>query len=130
MPLVGVLVLAVLFDKVRSTIITVVIAVGACAAIWIGANLLFDQARDRWQRFNTLWFGVLGALLAIVLHGNGLTLGSGGGVWSWLLGPLVGGAAFGAVGFLLAQTEDPRTAPHHLDRRLRDHRGGDRAAAA
>ncbi len=105
--LVGALVLAVLFSKVRSTIVTVVIAVAACAGIWIGANLLFDQARDRWQRFNTLWFGVLGALLAIVLHGNGLTLGSGGGAWTWLLGPLAGGAAFGAVGFLLAQTEDP-----------------------
>jgi ABC-type sugar transport system permease subunit len=105
--LVGALVLAVLFGKIRSTIITVVIAVGACAAIWIGANLLFDQARGRWQRFNTLSFGALGALLAIVVHGNGLTIGSEGGVWSWLLGPLAGAAAFGAVGFLLAQTDDP-----------------------
>jgi ABC-type sugar transport system permease subunit len=105
--LVGALVLAILFGKVRSTVLTVVIAVAGCAGIWIGANLLFDQARNRWQRFNTLWFGVLGVLLAIVLHGNGLTLASEGGVWSWLLGPLAGGAAFGAIGFLLAQTEDP-----------------------
>jgi ABC-type sugar transport system permease subunit len=106
--LIGALVLAVLFDKIRSTIITVVIAVAACAAIWIGANLLFDQARSRWQRFNTLWFGVMGAVLGILLHGNGLTIGSGGGVWSWLLGPLLGGIAFGAIGFLLAQIDDPR----------------------
>ncbi len=85
-----------------------IVAVSACAAIWIGANLLFDQARGRWQRFNTLWFGTLGALLGIVLHGNGLTVGSGGGVWSWILGPLAGGIAFGTIGFLLAQNDDPQ----------------------
>jgi alpha-glucoside transport system permease protein len=106
--LVVLIVMAVLFDRIRSTVITVVVAVSACAAIWIGANLLFDQARNRWQRFNTLWFGTLGALLGIVLHGNGLTIGSEGGVWSWILGPLLGGIAFGAIGFLLAQTDDPR----------------------
>ena len=102
------IVLAILSDKVRSTIITVVVAVAACAAIWIGANLLFDQARGRWQRFNTLRFAALGALLGIVLHGDGLTIGSEGGPLTWILGPLVGGVAFGAVGFLLAQTDDPQ----------------------
>ena len=88
--LVAALVMAILFDKVRSTILTVVVAVAACAAIWIGANLLFDQARGRWQRFNTLRFAALGFLLGIVLHGNGLTIGSEGGIWSWVLGPLAG----------------------------------------
>ena len=104
--LVGVLVLAVLFGKIRSTVITVVVAVAVCAGIWIGANLLFDQTRDHWQRFNTLWFGTLGALLGIVLQGNRLTLSSGGGFFSWVLGPLVAGLAFGAIGFVLAGTED------------------------
>lgn len=106
--LVAALVMAILFDRVRSTIITVVVAVAACAAIWIGANLLFDQARGRWQRFNTLRFATLGFLLGIVLHGNGLTIGSDGGIWSWIIGPLLGGVAFGAIGFLLAQTDDPQ----------------------
>lgn len=106
--LVGTLVLAVLFDKIRSTIFTVIVAVSACAAIWIGANLLFDQVRGRWQRFNTLWFGTLGVLLGIVLHGNGLTIGSEGGTLSWVLGPLLGGVAFGTIGYLLAQTDDPQ----------------------
>ena len=127
--LIGALVLAVLFDKVRSTIITVVVAVAACAAIWIGANLLFDQARNRLQRFNTLWFGTLGALLGVLLHGNGLTLGSEGGTLAWVVGPLLGGVAFGAIGFLLAGTDDPDAAAHHLDRRLRHHRCGDRFVA-
>jgi ABC-type sugar transport system permease subunit len=106
--LIGALVLAVLFDKLRSTIVTVVVAVSACAAIWIGANLLYDQARGRFRRFNALRFGAVGALLGIVLHGNGLTLGSEGGTTSWVVGPLVGGLAFGAIGFLLAATDDPQ----------------------
>jgi len=105
--LVGALVLAILFDKVRSTVITVAVAVAACAGIWIGANLLFDQARGRWQRFNTLWFGVFGFVLGVVLHGNGITLGSGDTFLTWLIGPLLGAVTFGTIGFLLAQTEDP-----------------------
>jgi alpha-glucoside transport system permease protein len=106
--LIGALVLAILFDKVRSTVITVIVAVAACAGIWIGANLLFDQTRERWQRFNTLWFGVFGFSLGVVLHGNGLTLGSSDTFLTWIIGPLIGAVAFGAIGFLLAQTEDPR----------------------
>jgi ABC-type sugar transport system permease subunit len=103
---IALLVMVILFDKIRSTIFTVLIAVTACAAIWIGANLLFDQARDRWQRFSTLAFASLGALLGIIVHGNGLTLGSGGGFLSWVLGPLLGAAFFGALGFVLATTDD------------------------
>ncbi|MEM9515089.1 MAG: ABC transporter permease subunit [Actinomycetota bacterium] len=106
--LVGALVLAVLFGKVRSTIITVVIAVAACAAIWIGANLLFDQARERWQRFQTLWFGLFGLVLGVLLHGNLLTLGSGTGFLTWVVGPLVGALAFGGLGYVLAVTDDER----------------------
>jgi alpha-glucoside transport system permease protein len=104
----GLIVLAVQVDKIRSTIVTVVVAVSVCAAIWIGANLLFDQARGHWQRFNTLWFGTGGVLLGVVLHGNGLTIGSEGGLWSFLLGPVLGGVAFGTIGFLMARTDDPR----------------------
>ena len=59
--LVGALVLAVLFGKVRSTVITVGIAVAGCAGIWIGANLLFDQARDR-RDIGGLLLGVEGKL--------------------------------------------------------------------
>ncbi len=105
---VGIVLLAIFFDKIRSTLITVIVAVAACAAIWIGANILFDQARDRWQRFLTIAMGVLGVILAILLHGNGLTVGSGDSFLAWVIGPLIGGVAFGALGFVLAQTDDPR----------------------
>ncbi len=99
--------MAILFAKIRSTIFTVVLAVGGCAAIWIGANLLFNQARNRWQRFNTIRFAVVGALLGVVLHGNGLTIGSQGGFLNWLIGPVLGAAVFAGLGFVLAQTDQP-----------------------
>ena len=57
--------------KIRTTIITVLVAVGASAAIWIGANLLFDQVRQRWLTFSTIVFAIVGALVGITLHGNG-----------------------------------------------------------
>jgi ABC-type sugar transport system permease subunit len=104
--LIGALVLAILFGKVRTTIITVVVAVTFCAAIWIGANLLFDQARDHWVRFNTLRFASFGVLLGIVLHGNLLTHGSGEGFLAWIVGPVIGAVTVGAIGFALSQTDD------------------------
>ena len=105
---IGLIVMAVLFEKIRSTVITVVVAVAVCAAIWIGANLLFDQTRERWQRFSAIAFAVVGAVVGTILHGNGITLGSGGGFLPWLLGPLVGGVLAGALGFFLAQTDDQK----------------------
>ena len=95
-------------DKVRSTLITVLVAVSASAAIWIGANLLFNQVRNRYRLFSGLAFGVVGFLLGMVLHGNLITVGSGQGVLPWILGPLVGAAAFAGLGLLLADTDDPQ----------------------
>jgi alpha-glucoside transport system permease protein len=107
-----VLVLALVYwafveEKIRSTAVTVVIAVAASAGIWIGANLLFNQVRGRWLFFQTTAFAVVGAVLGIMLHGNLVTIGSGSGFLSWVIGPLAGAASFGAVGYLLGRTEDP-----------------------
>ena len=95
-------------EKIRSTLLTVIIAVGASAGIWIGANLLFNQVRGRWQLFNTIAFGVVGAILGIALHGNLVTIGSGTGFLTWVVGPAAGAAAFGGLGYVLAGTDDPR----------------------
>jgi ABC-type sugar transport system permease subunit len=98
---------AALEPKLRSTIVTVAIAVVATGGIWVLANLLFNQVRSRWERFSVLAFGALGAVLGMLLHGNLLTLGSGKGFLTWILGPLVGAAAFGGLGAALAVTDDP-----------------------
>jgi len=92
--------------KMRSTVFTVVISVVASAALWVGANLLFNETRERWQRFLAIAFGVLGALLGVLLHGNRLTLGSGSGFLTWVVGPLVGAAVFVGIGAALARTND------------------------
>ena len=52
-------------------------------------------------------FGIVGALVGIVLHGNRITLGSGTGFLTWVVGPLAGAVAFGALGLALARTDDP-----------------------
>ena len=93
-------------EKVRGTLLTVIIAVAASAGIWIGANLLFNQVRGRWQFFNTVAFAIIGAIVGIVLHGNLVTIGSGDGFLTWVVGPLAGAVAFGALGLALARTDD------------------------
>ena len=93
--------------KIRTTFVTVVIAVAASAGIWIGANLLFDQVRVHWTRFMVIASAVVGAIVGIVLHGNLVTIGSGEGFFTWVVGPLAGAAAFGALGYGLAVTDDP-----------------------
>ena len=93
--------------KVRSTLVTVFIAVAASAALWIGANLLFNQVRHRWTLFSGIAFGTVGFLLGVALHGNLITLGSGDGFLPWVIGPLVGAAVLVALGLLLARTDDP-----------------------
>ncbi len=98
---------AILEPKIWSTIVTVVVSVIATGGLWVLANLLFNQVRNQWLRFSALAFGGLGALLGIVLHGNGVTVGSGGGFLTWILGPLVGALAFGAVGVAMAINDDP-----------------------
>lgn len=98
--------------KIISTLITVVVAVTASAAIWVGANLIFNQVRHRWSRFNGLVFGVLGFVLGVVLAGNRVTRGSVGeplgGFLHWVWLPLLLAVVLGAVGVMLTRTDDDR----------------------
>ncbi len=61
-----------LFDKIISTLISVAIAVGASAGLWIGANLLFEQATKNWQRFQALAAASISAVIFFALDGNRL----------------------------------------------------------
>ena len=93
--------------KIRTTVTTVVIAVGASAGLWIGANLLFDLVRPKWLTFSTIVYAIVGTIVGITLHGNLVTIGSGTGFLTWVIGPLAGAASFGALGLALARTDDP-----------------------
>jgi hypothetical protein len=105
--LVGLVAWATVEDKIRSTVITVVVAVAASAGLWIGANLLFNQARERWRIFNGIAWGSIGFILGVFLHGNQVTLGSGQGFFVWVVGPLLGFASFGALGYVLSGIDEP-----------------------
>jgi alpha-glucoside transport system permease protein len=98
-------------DMIR-TLIKVAVAIVLSAALFVGANLLFDQAYPRWTRFNTLIGAISGFLGYAVLENNGLlrelydkrvtVLGSDPfDINAWLWG-LIGGAALGLVMFLLS----------------------------
>jgi ABC-type sugar transport system permease subunit len=109
-------------DMVETTL-KVALAVAFTGALWVGANVLFDQAYAHWARFNTLIGAILGFVGYFLAEANG-TLRSliddpvrvaGQGVFNdftgWrtepldvngLLWGLVGGASLGLVMFLLS----------------------------
>jgi ABC-type sugar transport system permease subunit len=73
--LIAVVILLVLFllykeSKARSTLLTVIVAVAGSAAVWVAANLLFNQVRGHWQRFTTLLYASVTFAVAAILGGN------------------------------------------------------------
>ena len=94
------------------TLVKVTAAVVLSGALFVGANLLFDLAYDRWTLFNTIIGAVGGFVLYGVLDNDGLLrslydrrvniLGQGPfdvNGWLWAL---IGGAALALVMFLLS----------------------------
>ncbi len=100
--------------KVIETLILIVLAVGASAVLWIGANLVFDQARDHWRRFSALITFLVGFAGLLVLQGNRLlrSLGPGaddiGKFGELIATPILGGLVVGAIGAYMSNTESPR----------------------
>jgi ABC-type sugar transport system permease subunit len=100
--------------KIITTLITVVVAVAASAGLWIGANLVFNQVRNKWRLFSTIVFGVMGFVVGVLLAGNRAIAGSVAGEddgalakfgqWVWF--PLILGAAAAVIGMLLSSAED------------------------
>jgi alpha-glucoside transport system permease protein len=108
---------------IAQTALKVAVIVVFTAALWVGANLLFDQAYDHWTRFNTVIGVTAGFLGYFVLEANGLfrslfdkrvNVGGQGlfdDVTGWVTQPLaingllwglIGAAALGLVMFLLS----------------------------
>ncbi|MBA3287403.1 MAG: sugar ABC transporter permease [Acidimicrobiia bacterium] len=99
-------------DKVISTLLAVVIAIGVSAGIWVVANLVFNQARRNWRVFNAIIFASTGFLVGALLAGNRLTVGSTtpetGGFVKFIWLPVVAMVAMGALGIVLVQANEPR----------------------
>jgi alpha-glucoside transport system permease protein len=109
--------------NIAETTLKVVFAVVLTAALWIGANLLFEQAYAHWTRFNTILGAAVGFLGYFVAEASGFFRHpydkkvhfAGQGVFDditgWRTKPLdlnglmwgvIGGAALGLVMFLLS----------------------------
>ena len=56
---------------IAETTLKVVLAVVLTAALWVGANLLFDQAYAHWTRFNTIIGAAVGFVGYFVAEANG-----------------------------------------------------------
>jgi ABC-type sugar transport system permease subunit len=59
-------------EKLIGTLLGVLVAVGASSALWVGTNLIFDQATRDWRRFSALVGGSIGFLFFFLLDGNRL----------------------------------------------------------
>ncbi len=102
-------------SKARATALLAGGAVVVTGGLWIGANLVVNQASKNWQLFNTMRFALGGFLVAALIAGNqaisGAAEGTGfvgrfvGLVWF----PLIIGAVTGATGFALSRVDAPRT---------------------
>jgi ABC-type sugar transport system permease subunit len=57
-------------EGVRSAILSVIVAIVASAALFVGANRWLDQVLVAWWRFTTVTGLALGALSAVILVGN------------------------------------------------------------
>ena len=99
-------------SKILSTLILIVVAVGVSATLWVGANLLFNQVRSSWVRFNALAGYAVGFLGLLVLQGNRLLKPHGPdsdsitrlGELLWT--PILGGFIFSALAVILANNND------------------------
>ena len=94
--------------KVLSTLLTVVVAVGASALIWVAANMMFNQVRHQWRRFTAMAFAAVGFAVGVLLSGNRITKNSQGGFLSWVWLPLLLAVIFAAIGVVLESTSDIR----------------------
>ncbi len=108
--------------KLMSTIVTVVVAVGLSALIWVLANLWFNQVRNNWDRFVGIVYGIVGFVLGVVLHGNHVLVFSepSDDAWDdglvsdlgvflqWFWPPLALGLLFAVLGTVVGRTTDAR----------------------
>ncbi len=57
-------------EQLVTTVVNVSLAIGAFAAIWVGMNLVFNQAGPNWPRFSATLGGIIGLVITAVLVGN------------------------------------------------------------
>ncbi len=100
--------------KLFWSIVGVVIAVGAVAGLWIGANLLFTQVTTNFKRFSALTGAVIGFVFFALIDGNNLITGIAerpptfefGSLHVYAFWPVAGAAILAATGYALSLFDD------------------------
>ena len=91
-------------DRLISTLIRIVVAVGVSGVLFVAFNFLFSQATKRWRLFNVVVGASLGLIYFGILDGNRLLADVGPTLIFWpILGAIAGGIVFG----VLSDTEEP-----------------------
>ena len=57
-------------DQLVTTIVNVILAIGAFSAMWVGMNLVFNQTGANWPRFSAIAGGLAGFVITAILVGN------------------------------------------------------------
>ena len=92
-------------DRLITTLIRIVVAVGVSGVLFVALNYLFSQATKRWRLFNVAVGAFFGLVYFGILDGNRLLGDVGPTLIFW---PIVGALAGGIVLGVLSDTVEPR----------------------
>ena len=92
-------------DRLISTLIRIVLAVGVSGVMFVVLNYLFSQATKRWRLFNVIVGAFFGLIYFGILDGNRLLGDVGPTLIFW---PIIGAVAGGIVFGVLSEIEEPR----------------------
>ena len=94
-----------ILDRVISTLIRIIVAVGVSGALFVALNYIFSQATKRWRLFNVIVGAFLGLVYFGILDGNRLLGDVGPTLIFW---PIVGAVATGIIFGVLSGTAEPK----------------------
>lgn len=92
-----------ILDRVISTLIRIIVAVGVSGALFVALNYIFSQATKRWRLFNVIVGAFFGLVYFGILDGNRLLGDVGPTLIFW---PIVGAVATGIIFGVLSGTTE------------------------
>ena len=94
-----------ILDRVISTLIRIIVAVGVSGVLFVALNYIFSQATKRWRLFNVIVGAFFGLVYFGILDGNRLLGDVGPTLIFW---PIIGAVATGIIFGILSDTAEPK----------------------